>query len=152
MGFNLENNKRGAILKNIEIKKYKNYNEQEILDLYKSVGWSNYYNKPSMLKEAYENSLDIIGAYLNEELVGIIRVVGDGSSILYIQDILVSPIHQQKGIGRKLFENITNKYQNVYQKVLITDNTEKTRKFYKNMGFIELDKMEGVCFVNYTFN
>ena len=95
--------------------------------------------------------MDIIGAYLNEELVGIIRVVGDGSSILYIQDILVSPIHQRKGIGRKLFEKITNKYQNVYQKVLITDNTEKTKAFYQRMGFSEVDKTKGVCFVNYTF-
>jgi len=138
-------------LKNIEFKEYKNYNEQEILNLYKAVGWSNYYNKPSMLRKAYENSLDIVGAYIDKELVGIIRVVGDGSSILYIQDILVSPIHQRKGIGRKLFKNIIEKYQMVYQKVLITDNTEKTKAFYKSVEFSEIGEMDGVCFVNYTF-
>lgn|SRR5699024_6792224 len=138
-------------MKNIEFKEYKNYNEQEILNLYKAVGWSNYYNKPSMLRKAYENSLDIVGAYIDKELVGIIRVVGDGSSILYIQDILVSPIHQRKGIGRKLFKNIIEKYQMVYQKVLITDNTEKTKAFYKSVEFSEIGEMDGVCFVNYTF-
>ena len=137
-------------MKNIEFKEYKNYNEQEILNLYKAVGWSNYYNKPSMLRKAYENSLDIVGAYIDKELVGIIRVVGDGSSILYIQDILVSPIHQRKGIGRKLFKNIIEKYQMVYQKVLITDNTEKTKAFYKSVEFSEIGEMDGVCFVNYT--
>lgn len=138
-------------MKNIEVKEYKNYNEDKILNLYKAVGWSNYYNKTSMLRKAYENSLYIVGAYLNEELIGIIRVVGDGSSIIYIQDILVSPIHQRKGIGRKLFKNVIEKYQTVYQKVLITDNTEKTKAFYKSVGFSEVGEMDGVCFVNYTF-
>ena len=138
-------------MENIKLKTYEKYNEEEILNLYKAVGWSNYYKKPSMLKKAYENSLHIIGAYLNEELIGVIRVVGDGSSIIYIQDILVSPKHQRKGIGRKLFEKIMDKYQKVYQKVLITDNTEKTKAFYQRMGFSEVDKTKDVCFVNYTF-
>lgn len=39
------------------IKEYTNYNESEVLNLYKSVGWTNYTNNPKMLEDAYVNSL-----------------------------------------------------------------------------------------------
>lgn len=120
------------------IKEYSEYNEKEILSLYQNVGWTNYVNNPSMLKSAYENSLKILGAYENEKLLGIIRVVGDGHSIVYIQDIIVLPEYQRHGIGTALLGKILEIYQNVYQKVLLTDNTEKTIQFYKAAGF-EMD-------------
>lgn len=53
------------------IKEYNEYHEQEILNLYKSVGWVNYVNHPEMLKNAYESSLKILGAYNGEKLLGI---------------------------------------------------------------------------------
>lgn len=71
---------------NISIREYTQYNEAEILTLYESVGWKNYVNNPAMVKNAYTNSFKILGAYEDEKLIGIIRVVGDGYSIVYIQD------------------------------------------------------------------
>ena len=117
------------------IKEYSSYNEAEIVNLYKSVDWLNYVNNPDMLKNAYANSLKIFGAYQNEKLIGIIRVVGDGCSIVYIQDIIVLPEYQRKGIGTALIKHILEMYQDVYQKTLFTDNTEKTIQFYKSIGF-----------------
>ena len=38
----------------MEIKEYQTYNEQEIIDLYQSVGWTNYTSCPETLKEAYK--------------------------------------------------------------------------------------------------
>lgn len=122
----------------ILIKEYIEYNEEEILHLYQSVGWINYVNNPKMLRNAYANSLKILGAYENEKLVGIIRVVGDGYSIVYIQDIVVLPEYQRLGIGTALLGKILERYQNVYQKILFTDNTERTIRFYKSVGF-EMD-------------
>ena len=75
----------------IKLKKYEQYNENEILALYNSVEWINYTNNPEMLRNAFNNSLTIVGAYEDERLIGIIRVVGDGHSIIYIQDIIVLP-------------------------------------------------------------
>lgn len=120
------------------IKEYGEYNEKEILNLYQSVGWTNYVNNPAMLKNAYANSLKILGAYENEKLLGIIRVVGDSYSIVFIQDILVLPEYQRHGIGTALLKKILDIYQNVYQKSLLTDNTEKTIRFYKSVG-LEMD-------------
>lgn len=120
------------------IKEYTEYNHDEIMNLYTSVGWTNYTNNPEMLANAYKNSLKIFGAYEEEKLLGIIRLVGDGYSIVYIQDILILPEYQHKGIGSALMKKALDTYSHVYQKVLLTDNTEKTISFYKAMGF-EMD-------------
>lgn len=88
-----------------------------------------------MLKNAYKHSLKILGAYDADKLVGIIRAVGDGYSIVYIQDIIVLPEYQRKGIGTLLLDKILSEYKNVYQKALMTDNTEKNIQFYKSVGF-----------------
>lgn len=83
----------------------------------------------------YENSLKIYAAYMNDKMAGIIRVVGDGFSVVFIQDLLVYPEYQRKGIGKALLEKILSEYKDVYQKHLLTDNTEKTIQFYKSIGF-----------------
>ena len=131
------------------IKEYKEYNESEILKLYQSVGWTNYVNNPEMLKNAYENSLKIYAAYMNDKMAGIIRVVGDGFSVVFIQDLLVYPKYQRKGIGKALLEKILSEYKDVYQKHLLTDNTEKTIQFYKSIGFTMDTDMECRAFSQY---
>lgn len=131
------------------IKEYKVYNEPEILDLYQSVGWSNYTNNPQMLKDAYSNSLKILGAYQNEKLIGIIRVVGDGHSVVFIQDLLVYPEYQRQGVGTALLKQILLDYKHVYQKHLLTENTEKTIQFYQSLGFTMDTDMECRAFSIY---
>jgi len=118
------------------IKEYKTYNENEILSIYDSVGWSNYTKNPKMLKEAYLHSLKIYAAYACEKLVGIIRVVGDGASVVFVQDLLVSPEFQRQGIVTALLKTIMDDYNEVYQFHLFTDDTEKTVAFYKSLGFV----------------
>ncbi len=115
-----------------------------LIDLYNSVGWTNYTEKPEMLKKAYENSLLILGAYDNDQLTGVIRVVGDGFSVVFIQDILVFPEYQRRGIGTRLLREVMDRYSSVYQMELMTDNTPKTIAFYQSVGFVKADDM-GCC-------
>ena len=125
---------------------------EEVLPLYEAVGWTNYTTKPEMLKAAYENSLHIIGAFNNDEkLIGVLRGVGDGASILFIQDILVYPEYQHQGIGTKLLQKTLEKYKNVYQIQLATDNSTKTVSFYESNGFTSLTSLNCVSFI-YTGN
>ena len=126
------------------IKPYTHYSSEEILPLYAAVGWSNYYEHPEMLEKAFAGSLYILAAYEDEKLVGIIRAVGDGYSILFIQDILVCPEYQRKGIGTALMNALLAQYPHVYQIELATDNTEKTNRFYKSHGFYPLHEI-GCC-------
>lgn len=115
-----------------------------ILNLYSSVGWTNYTNKPDTLKKAYENSLLTLGAYDGDKLIGVIRTVGDGFSVVFVQDILVFPEYQRKGIGTQLLREVMDRFSEVYQMELMTDNTPKTMSFYQSLGFVRADDM-GCC-------
>ena len=119
-----------------------------VLPLYEAVGWTNYTHKPEMLEAAYKNSLHVLAA-LNDEgkLVGILRAVGDGASILFIQDILVYPEYQHQGIGTKLLQLSLEKYKNVYQIQLATDDSTKTVSFYESNGFTSLTSLNCVSFI-----
>ena len=119
------------------IKEYAVYKEAEILGLYTSVGWTNYTDNPEMLRNAYLNSLKIYGAYVDDKLIGIIRVVGDGYSVIFIQDLLVHHEFQRKGVGKLLLKKVLCEYDSVYQKHLITEDTEKTTLFYKSLGLVD---------------
>ena len=133
------------------VKEYMDYNEQEILSLYESVGWDNYTKNPQMLKEAYLHSLRIYAAYVDNKPVGIVRVVGDGSSVVFVQDLLVSPEYQRQGIGTALLKAIMEEYRGVYQLHLLTDNTEKTVAFYKSLGFVMDTDINCRAFSKYCF-
>lgn len=123
---------------------------EELLYLYKNVGWSNYTKNPDMLWKAYENSLLVISAWEEDRLIGVIRVVGDGYSIIYIQDIIVLGEYQHRGIGAKLITEVMNKYTHVYQKVLLTENEPRTRVFYEKMGFAESNEYGCISFVKFN--
>ena len=95
----------------MEIREYRNYNEKEILDLYTAVGWTAYTGDPEALRRGYENSLLVLGAYEGGKLAGVIRAVGDGATVVFIQDILVFPEQQRKGIGSALLQAVLDKYE-----------------------------------------
>ena len=128
----------------MNIQPYIRYEEGEILSLYASVGWSNYYKNPEMLRKAFANSLCILGAYEEDRLIGLIRAVGDGYSSVLIQDILVHPDFQHRGIGSALMQEMIRRYDHVYQIQLTTDNTEKTKAFYRSQGFRTMEEL-GCC-------
>lgn len=105
------------------------------LPLYHAVGWTNYTENPDMLEQALQQSLYVLVAYDGQDVVGLLRAVGDGVSILFIQDILVRPSYQRQGIGRQLMNDVLERYKNVYQLHLLTDQSEKTAAFYRALGF-----------------
>jgi ribosomal protein S18 acetylase RimI-like enzyme len=126
------------------IQPYTQYNAAEILPLYESVGWVFYYKHPETVEKAYANSLCTLAAYEDGKPVGVIRAVGDGQTILFIQDLLVFPEYQRRGIGTGLMKAMLERYAHVYQIELATDNTEKTVAFYKSFGFHNLSDI-GCC-------
>ncbi|HKL76213.1 MAG TPA: GNAT family N-acetyltransferase, partial [Halanaerobiales bacterium] len=121
--------------------------KNDILSLYDSVGWSEYTKNIEKLLKALNNSLYILTAWDKNKLVGLIRVVGDGETIIYIQDILVLREYQRQGIGSKLLKSVLDKYNKIRQKVLLTDDTEKTRLFYETNGFESANKLNLVSYV-----
>ena len=112
----------------------------DLLALYSSVGWTNYTNNPTMLEEAVKASLWQLAVYDKEELVAYIRLVGDRHSVLLVQDLLVRPDYQRQGIGKKLLEGALATFPNVYQRLLVTERSEKNLSFYQSLGFVELSE------------
>ena len=114
---------------------------EEIFPLYEAVGWTNYTSNPTMLKNALEHSLFLISARDEEgNLIGFLRAVGDGFSIVYIQDIIVLPEYQRQGIGTQLLRQTLEYFKEVYQMILTTDSELKTLAFYEANGFTALSK------------
>jgi GNAT superfamily N-acetyltransferase len=128
----------------MEIREYTEYREEEILRLYTEVGWTAYTKDMSALEQGYKHSLLVLSAYENEELLGIVRAVGDGHTIVFVQDILVFPEKQRQGVGTALLKAVLDRYPDVRQIELVTDNTPKTVAFYKSLGFSELSEI-GCC-------
>lgn len=114
--------------------------------LYSSVVWSAYSKNLELLEKAVEHSLLVISAWDEDELVGLVRVIGDGLTIIYIQDILVQPNYQNEKIGTELMTKVLENYPEVRQKVLLTEEAPNVRHFYEKFGFSSCDKGVAVAF------
>ena len=80
---------------------------EELVELYDAVGWSAYTRTPERLAPMLTGSRYLYVARENtaegaERLIGLVRAVGDGQTIAYIQDLLVHPQAQHHGIGSAL--------------------------------------------------
>lgn len=122
--------------------------QQAIVGLYANAGWQAYTQNPAGLLKAIEGSHYVLTAKAGDQLVGLIRTVGDGVSIVYIQDILVHSDYKRLGIGTTLMKTTLEKFKQIRQKVLLTDDNLETRGFYESLGFQSCDQGKLVSFVN----
>lgn len=120
--------------------------ENDLTQLYNSVGWFAYTNTRVNLMAAVANSLMVVSAWADNQLVGLVRVVGDGETIIFIQDILVDPKFQSQQVGTELMNRVLNMYPNVRQKVLLTEEAPDVRHFYEKFGFRSADQGTLVAF------
>ena len=131
----------------MEIREYSQYNEEEMLRLYGAAGWTAYTDDPAALKAGLENSLLTLAAYEDGALAGIVRAVGDGVTVVLIQDVLVFPEHRRKGVGAALINALLERFPNVRQVELMTDDTPETVAFYESLGFKRMSDIGCVGFV-----
>jgi len=124
------------------------YKAADLLRLYDNVGWKAYTKDPEKLINAVQNSLYVLTAWDQDKLIGLIRIIGDGEFIIYIQDLLVAKGYQHRGIGSTLLRKVLEKYAAVRQKVLLTDDTEIINTFYKANGFNRAEELDLVSYVS----
>ena len=134
----------------IKITKETSVSIDDVLHLYQAVGWTNYTNQPQMLEQSLAHSLAIYVARDGEEIVGLVRLVGDGFSSVFVQDLIVLPSYQRQGIGSTLMKQALADYKDAYQVQLATEQTEKTLEFYRSLGFETLSSFQctGMIWVN----
>lgn len=118
----------------IEIKENIMPNKDQILNLYKDAGWTAYTKEPEKLLKAIEGSLKVWTLWDENLLVGLARVVGDGQTIIYLQDLLILKAYQGQGLGSKVLKEILDEYKDVRQFILLTDQVQENINFYKKNG------------------
>ena len=126
----------------IKITKERSVSIDDVLPLYQAVGWTNYTNQPQMLEQALSHSLATYLARDGEKIVGLVRLVGDGFSSVFVQDLIVLPSYQRQGIGSALMKQALADYKDVYQVQLATEQTEKNLGFYRSLGFETLSSFQ----------
>ena len=108
---------------------------EELSELRQSVGWI------SRDLEAYEkglqNSLYGVCVLVKEKVIGTARVVGDGSTCFYIQDVIVKPEYQRMGIGSEMMKKVMGFIEkNACHGAVIGLMAAKNKEgFYEKYGF-----------------
>ena len=108
--------------------------KEQLTALYADVGWTAYTRDPEKLLRAVKQSLAVYTVWDGDDLIALLRTVGDGESIVYIQDLLVKKACQRRGIGRALLTRVLEDSRHIRQKVLMTDNVPETSAFYRACG------------------
>ncbi|EOD7438411.1 GNAT family N-acetyltransferase [Enterococcus faecium] len=124
----------------------------EISELYKSVGWTHYTKDTARLEKAFEQSESLIKRNGEGKIIGVVRWITDCVTIAFIQDILIHPRYQRQGIGKALLNEVLEKITSYgpVQIELLTDDTEKTKKFYESVGFVQVKEMDAVSYIKDT--
>ena len=90
-------------------------------------------------EKALKNSLYTVVAIEDDKVLGMGRIVGDGAVICYIQDLIIVPEAQGRGIGRLLIEDLRRFVQSIQfegTEMMFDLMCAKGReKFYEKMGF-----------------
>ena len=115
----------------------------ELLHLYEAAGWKAYTRDPASLARAVANSTYVVTARHNGQLIGLARCLSDDVSIFYLQDILVRPEFQRRGIGTQLMSRCQDRYKHVRTQVLMTDDLASQYAFYRSMGWTRMQELEG---------
>ncbi|WP_179394640.1 GNAT family N-acetyltransferase [Lacticaseibacillus absianus] len=108
--------------------------DQAILALYASVGWTAYLKAPANTLAGIADAT-VLWALDGPKLVGLARAITDHHTILYVQDVLVTPAYQRRHIGSDLLTRLLDQFADIGQTVLLTDPEVRTQRFYGSLGF-----------------
>lgn len=90
-------------------------------------------------RKALQNGLINVSALYNGELVGMGRLVGDGAMYWYLQEIIILPKFQRKGIGTMIVNHLVDyaKANSITGKFTTIGGVSAKGKepFYEKMGF-----------------
>lgn len=107
------------------------------LKIREKVGWKKLTKKQA--QKALDNSLFTVVAMEDGKILGMGRIVGDGAVICYVQDLVIVPEAQTKGVGSLIMQSLTSYVRSVQQEgteMMFALMCAKGREeFYEKMGF-----------------
>ena len=108
-----------------------------VMALYEAVGWTAYTREPDTLMRSIAGSTFVATRWDDQQLIALCRVVSDDAGLAYLQDVLVHPGHQRKGLGRQLVRLALDRFDHVRQFVLLTDDRPEQHAFYTSLGLTD---------------
>ena len=128
-------------MEGIYIKKLKNCKSEQVISLYKEAGWWNEEDKKNKLKikKIIKGSFLFVGAFYKKDLIGMARVISDGLSDAYIQDVIVKKDYRNKSIGKKLIRFILGFLEKKRISWIGLISVPESSGFYSNLGFKKLE-------------
>lgn len=126
----------------VEIKFIDIWSKDEIVNLYKAGGWwkENYDSSgiKNLIKGSYAFAVAIDKQ--SEKAIGMGRIISDGVSDAYFQDIVILPKYRNKGIGKKIVEALLERCISVgiLWVGLIAEPDQDD--FYSSLGFKPMKK------------
>jgi GNAT superfamily N-acetyltransferase len=106
--------------------------------LTREVGWETYKNLEVAQTSLDKSLFSIVARDLgNNSVVGTGRILGDGAMFFYVQDVMVSPPYQHKGIGTAIMDQLMGFLErNAPEKAYIGLFTvAHLARFYERYGF-----------------
>ena len=108
--------------------------------MYADAAWISADDDFSFINSALAGSFLAAGAFENGRLIGMGRVLSDGVSDAYIQDVVVTPEFRGRGIGGKLVMFLVEELEKRGVDWIALAGEPGTEKFYSKLGF---EKKEG---------
>lgn len=106
--------------------------------LTEKVGWG--VTDKELIETAMDNTLYSVCAFDDDKIVGHARLIGDKTMFLYIQDVMVVPEFQEKGVGTRLMEYVlkeVNSLKAVNPEIRTYLGASKGKEgFYRKFGFV----------------
>jgi aralkylamine N-acetyltransferase len=125
----------------IEIRLINSWPAEEIVALYKAAGWwKDTYDKagiPQLIKGSFAFAVAIDQQKGNA--IGMGRVLSDGVSDAYIQDVVILPAYRGKNLGKKLVQTLVDHCHSrgILWIGLIAE--PGSSQFYTTLGFKPMD-------------
>ncbi len=122
---------------NVEYRNQKDIPCNELYQLFLAVGWASKDTTTQYMIDNFNvgflNSTFVFSAWIDDSLVGCVRVLSDLHFRSIIYDLAVLPECQHKGIGKELVQKCLNACEESEWLV----QTDMAKEFYKKMGFKE---------------
>ncbi|MGA1793859.1 MAG: GNAT family N-acetyltransferase [Thermoplasmatota archaeon] len=127
----------GPVSDDIEIIHTSEWPTEEIVELYKAGGWWKDSYDPSRVQPLLKGSAVFIIIYhkVEKRAVGMGRLVSDGVSDGYIQDLVVLPHLRGRGIGRMMVRELVRSARELGLVWIGLISEEGKNGFYERLGF-----------------
>ena len=127
-------------IENITISAVRTWNTDEIIDLYRAGGWWEMgYDKAAIPRLLDGSFLVVIAKDEENNAVGMGRLISDGASDAYIQDVVVFPEYRERGIGSRIvsaLKKLALAYGHSWIGLISAPGKEE---FYRRAGFSEME-------------